>query len=315
VRRALVLALALAAAGAVPAAAQERPVFTVTAPAGVHTTTRAELEHWVRIARAAGATRAEARVQAFQVLVNNAWLTGEAAERGLTVSDEAVARAFRAQLRQSFPNRRDFRKFLRDSRQTVADILVRIRVDLLTNRIRRQVVAGAAGTVTDAAVDAYLAEHGNETIPERRDVRIVVTKRRDEAMRATRALRGGATWKSVARRYSIDEATNGSGGRLPGLARGTLERALERAIFGTRPGRIGGPVKTQFGYYVFMVSRIHPAREMSAARSRAIVRQRLVARAEERTLDRFVTDFRAKWRSRTVCAPAFVGLPECGNSA
>jgi foldase protein PrsA len=96
-----------------------------------------------------------------QVLVSYAWIEGEADELGLAVSDEAVSRSFRRQRRANFQTRRAFRRFLRDSGQTAADIRFRVRIDMLSTRIRRRVTAAGEATVTDAQVDAYHAEQGN----------------------------------------------------------------------------------------------------------------------------------------------------------
>jgi foldase protein PrsA len=254
--------------------------------------------------------------QAMQVLVSYAWIEGEADELGLAVSDEAVSRSFRRQRRANFQTRRAFRRFLRESGQTVADIRFRVRIDLLTTRIRRRVTAAGEATVTDAQVDAYHAEQGNVRIPERRDVRMVLTRSRDAAVEAKRELLDEATCRAVARRHSrpipFDVPTGGPGGIIRGLERADLDPRTRRAIFRARRGAIVGPVRTPFGQLVFRVSRVHPPRELSPALSRRIHKQTLVAQAELEALDRFVTDFHAKWTSRTVCARAYAVIDECG---
>jgi hypothetical protein len=128
-------------------------VFTVTAPTGTYTASSAELAHWAHIARrsAFGAlTRREARWQGFEQLLTFAWIDGEAAEQGLEVSAEVVHRSFLVQRRQSFPNRRAFRRYLRATGETVADIERRVRLDLLAQMIREHVIAPVAASVTDA---------------------------------------------------------------------------------------------------------------------------------------------------------------------
>ena len=126
-----------------------------------------------------------------------------------------------------------------------------------------------------------------------------------------RELLAGANWSAVTRRYSIDEASMQAGGRLPGQAKGTLERRLDRAVFRARTRRVVGPVRTQFGYYVFWVSRIHPAREHSRRWSRRYVRPVVLGQAQERALDRWVAEFQDRWRSRTICAPRYAKYEQC----
>jgi foldase protein PrsA len=315
IARAFVLALVLLVAFAAPGAAGDDVIFTVTAPTGTYTSTSAEHAHWARIARRSGATRRQARWLAFDQLVNFAWFEGEAAERGITLSAAVVHREFLAQKRQSFVRQRDFRQFLRQTGQTVADIERRVRLDLQAERIRDQLIAVAAASVTDTVVDDHIARHGHEREPERRDVRVVLTRRRDTAVEAKRELLNGRSWRSVARRYSIERPSRQHGGRLPDVARGMLERRLERAIFRAPRGRIRGPVRTRAGFWVFRVSRIEPAHFLPEAVSRRIVRQRLIRQAEQAELDRFVAAFGPRWTSRTICAEEYRASRNCSNHA
>src|SRR5918998_912247 len=64
-----------------------------------------------------------------QLLLQNLWVLGEAAERGVVVTDEQVEREFEAQKRQTFGSEREFRRFLRTSGFTVADIKFRVRLE------------------------------------------------------------------------------------------------------------------------------------------------------------------------------------------
>jgi foldase protein PrsA len=315
---ALVLASAVACVAAAAARGQEQNAFTVTGPTGVYSRTTAELAHWTRIVRRSGVIRGQERAQAMQLLVSFAWIEGEADEQGLTASREAVSRWFRRQRRANFPKRRAFRRFLRQSGQTVADIRQRIRVDKLSTRIRHRVTAAAEATVTDAVVDAYYAKRGNVRIPERRDVRMVLTRDAESAAAAKRELLAGATWRAVARRRSLAiefvAPPNRPGGIIRGLARASFDPRTARRIFRARRGTTVGPVRAPLGHLVFRVARTHPARELSPDHSRRIYRRGLVAQAQQEALDRFVADFRAKWMSRTVCAPAYAAVDDCGSA-
>ena len=231
-------------------------------------------------------------------------------ERGIVVSDAAVSGELERQMRQSFPSRGAFRRFLRESGQTIADIQFRLRMDLTSTIIREQVTSAAAATVTDAVVDAHHAKHGNIPIPERRDVRLVRTRSRGDAVAAMRALLDGTAWAAVARRYSTGAGTE-PGGRLPDITSDDIPPALAERVFHAPPRRIFGPVKTRFGYFVARVTRVHPGGEMSPARSRRIYRDSLIADAQMEAITRFVEDYRAKWKSRTVCAKRFARHPDC----
>src|SRR5918992_616729 len=111
--------------------------------------------------------------------------------------------------------------------------------------------------------------------PERRDLNVVLTKNRQRAEQAKGALDGGQSFKQVARRYSIDEASKAQGGKLPDVAEGQQEKAFNDAIFKAKRGQLEGPVKTQFGWYVFEVTRVKPATQQSLEESQETIKNLL----------------------------------------
>jgi hypothetical protein len=104
---------------------------------------RGWLRHWADIAQRTGGDRKMARLQAADLLISSRWIRNEAAELGVVVTAEEVERSFRRQRRKTFPRRRDYRRFLRESGQTRSDVLFRVRIDLQSDRLREHVTAGA----------------------------------------------------------------------------------------------------------------------------------------------------------------------------
>ena len=193
-----------------------------------------------------------------QLLVSFQWIEGEAKAKDIKVSDKEVKASFDKQKKQAFPKAADFDKFLKDSGQTEADILKRVRLDTLSNKIRDKVTKGK-DKVSDAQIAAFYNKNkARFAQPERRDLRIVLTKDKAKAEQAKKALESGQSFKSVAKKYSIDQASKAQGGKLPAVAKGQQEKALDTAIFAAEKGKLVGPVKTQFGYYVFDVTKITP---------------------------------------------------------
>jgi foldase protein PrsA len=58
----------------------------------------------------------------------------------------------------------------------------------------------------------------------------------------------------VAKKYSTDQATKNNGGLLTGLTKQQADPALAAAAFSAPANKLLGPVKGQFGYYVFEVT-------------------------------------------------------------
>ncbi len=241
------------------------------------------------------------RDQVMQLLTSFQWIEGEAKEQGIKVTDAEVKKSFDQQKKQSFPKEADYQKFLKDNGQTEADILQRVKLDLLSTKIRDKVIKGK-DKVSDAQIkDFYDKNKDRFAQPERRDLRIVLTKTQAKANQAKAALDSGQPWKTVAKKYSIDQASKAQGGKLPAQAKGTLEKALDQGVFAAKKGAITGPVKTQFGWYVFEVDKITKATQQSLEQAKDTIRQTLQSQNQQKALDKFVADFQKKWKNRTEC--------------
>jgi parvulin-like peptidyl-prolyl isomerase len=246
------------------------------------------------------------RDQVMQLLTSFQWIEGEAKEQGIKVSDAEVNKSFEEQKKQSFPKDADYKKFLKDYNQTEADIKQRVKLDLLSNKIRDKIIKGK-DKVSDAQIqDFYTKNKDRFSQPERRDLRIVLTKGEAKANAAKAALANGDSWKVVAKKYSIDEASKAQGGKLPAQAKGTLEKSLDQAVFKAKKGQVTGPVKTQFGFYVFEVEKIQAASQQTLEQAKETIRQTLQSQNQQKALDKFVTDFQKKWKERTTCQKGFV---------
>jgi foldase protein PrsA len=246
------------------------------------------------------------RDQVMQLLTSFQWIEGEAEEQGIKVSAAEVRKSFEEQKKQSFPKDADYKKFLKDYNQTEADILQRVKLDLLSNKIRDKIIKGK-DKVSDAQIqDFYSKNKERFAQPERRDLRIVLTKTEAKANEAKAALQSGDSWKTVAKKYSIDEASKAQGGKLPAQAKGTLEKSLDQAVFKAKKGQITGPVKTQFGYYVFEVEKVQKATQQTLEQAKETIRQTLQSQNQQKALDKFVSEFQKKWKDRTECRDGYV---------
>jgi foldase protein PrsA len=246
------------------------------------------------------------RDQVMQLLTRFEWIDGEAEERGIKITDAEVKKSFDEQKKQAFPKDADYQKFLKQNGQSEDDILERVRLDLLSNKIRDQIIKGK-DKVSDAQIkDFYDKNKDRFAQPERRDLRVVLTKTEAKAKEAKAALDSGESWKDVTKQYSIDEASKAQGGKQPAQAKGTLERSLDEAVFSADKGKITGPVKTQFGWYVFEVEGVTKASQQTLEQAKETIRQTLQSQNQQKALDDFLKDFEKKWKERTECRDGFV---------
>jgi foldase protein PrsA len=253
------------------------------------------------------------RDQVLGLLISFQWIEREAEDQGIKVTDAEVKKSFDEQKKQSFPKTADYEKFLKDSGQTNEDVLQRVRLDTLSQKIRDKVTKGKDNVTDQQIQDYYDKNKAQFAQPERRDLSIVLTKTEAKAKEAKSALDSGESFKSVAKQYSIDDASKAQGGKLPAVAKGQQEKAFDDAIFKAKKGKISGPVKTQFGWYVFRVDKVSKASQQTLEQAKTTIKQVLASQNQQKALDEFVKDFRKKWKGKTECREDYV-TQDCKNA-
>lgn len=251
--------------------------------------------------------------QVMQFLVQSQWLLQEAAARKLSVKPAAVQKQLDDQVKQSFPKAADYQTFLKSSGMSVHDLLFRVKVQLLTDQVRQKIVAGK-DKVSDAAIQTYFTKNqARFSQPERRDLLVVLTKTEDKANQAKSAIQSGTSWTTVAKKFSIDQASKAQGGKLPGVAKGQQEKSFDTAIFGAKKGELIGPIKTQFGFYVFKVTAITKASQQTVAQAHDTILNIIRSSQEQDTLNKFVAQYTKDYTKKTNCAKAYI-IASCKNA-
>jgi foldase protein PrsA len=251
--------------------------------------------------------------EVMQFLIQAEWVTQEADNQGVEVSDAAVRKSFEDQKKQAFPNEKAYQEFIKTSGMSEEDILFRVKLNQLQEKLTQKITEDAS-KVSDEDIEEYYEKNKERFAqPERRDLRVVLTKTEQKAEQARRALADGQPWSRVVKEYSIDEASKAQAGVLPAVARGQQDKALDDAVFEAKKGELEGPVKTQFGWYVFEVEKITPASQQSLEDSKETIRNLLRSERQQKTLDDWIKDFREEYKSETDCADDY-RVAECDNA-
>jgi hypothetical protein len=124
------------------------------------------------------------RDSTLRFLLNGVWVRQEAVARDIRVTPQAVRGRFERQKREAFPTERAFRRFLRSSGLTRGDLLTRVELDMLQQRLTRAVTAGVP-EVTRQEVERYYARHQRRyrdlsPAAARRSIRALLTSRRQQ---------------------------------------------------------------------------------------------------------------------------------------
>ncbi len=239
-------------------------------------------------------------------LISSQWVIGEASSLNVKLSDAEVKKEFTKIKSTQFPKASEFEKFLASSGQSVSDLLLRVKLNMLSQKIQKQIVK-AKSKPTQAQIEKYYNENKSKYgTPEKRNVRIVLTKTEAAASSAKKEIESGKSFASVAKKDSIDPVSKADGGLLKEVVKGEEEKALDTAIFSASKGVLGGPVKTPFGYYVYEVLSVSAGSQEPLSKVQATIKQTLIATGQQTALSKFVKEFKKKWQGKTECRSGYV---------
>ena len=248
------------------------------------------------------------KAQVLDFLIKAYWYQADAAKLGVKVSDATVQSQFNAAKKSQFgSNASGFNTFLSQTGQTVDDVLFRFRV----NAILQKLIAKHSTTVTQAEIQSYYNKHLSQFGTQAtRNMKIVLASSAANAAAAKKALSSGQSWATVVKKYSTDPTTKKTGGVLNGVTKQQEETALADASFSAPVNVLMGPVKGQFGYYVFQVTKITPSTQQTLAQATSLIKQQLSSQSQ--TSAQTAVDNKAKkdWLSQTTCVAAYA-MADC----
>jgi foldase protein PrsA len=242
-------------------------------------------------------------------LIREYWYQAYAASKKVKVTDAEVNQVFTTAKKQQFPSEAQFQAYLKQSGQTLQDVLYNIRV----NQILRKLVAQAAPKATVAQATAYYNSHLSQFgQPATRNLRIVLTKTQAQAQTALNALQHGGNWNAVVKQYSIDTTTKNSGGVITGAQKGRDEAALDAAAFSAPKNKLVGPVKGQFGYYIVQVTDIKAGSQQSLAQVLPQLQTFLTQQGQNGAKTKIDAAILKKYQPQTKCRSEFL-MKDCAG--
>ncbi len=260
----------------------------------------------------------ELKEAALGELLDTIWIQGEAEELGISVTPKQIAAELAQIKKTNFKTEAEYQAFLKTSRFTKADVLARVKLQLLSTQIQ-EAITKLAPPATESEISDYYdtAKDTQYTTAESRDVRVAVNKDKAQIEAAKAALEkddSPASWKKVAEKYSEDPTTKAKGGLQPALTEELLasQEELKEAIFGNPTGVIVGPVDVQGKFFVIEVEKLNPAKVKSLAEVSAEIKSQLTQQVAQKVFSEFVAEYQSKWTSRTFCSSGFE-IERCSN--
>lgn len=240
--------------------------------------------------------KAEARTELVNELISELLLKDRADRLGISVTEAELKEAV-GRLKQQYGIQTDeqFEASLRASGLTRADMEVRLRDTLITNKVFGRELRSREQLTDSELRERYNREKENYRLPERAHLReIVVLKPEsgssDEARTkanevAEAARKPGTNFATLASTMS-ESGTRDKGGDLGEVAKGDLIAELDRAVFNAPAGSIIGPIETKSAWHIVRVEQRLPS-EVPAFES---LKDRLRQDASE---DAFQRDYKA----------------------
>ena len=250
--------------------------------------------------------------------IHTLWLQGEARERGISLSPEAVLREF-DQAKKSFKSNAEFESYRQKAHLSIAQMLDEVKINKIGDALFALIKA-KQHPASPADVAAYYASHRKDfLIPEGRDVRIVRTTTKAGAESAMRELRSGKSFAQVASHLTqIGQPIGAAKGEVKDLKPGVYEeKSLNDPIFTAKLHRLYGPLdiiaahktiapETNSGYFIFEVTATVPARQTPLSAVKATLAAKLTEKQKYQVLGGFIAAFRRKWTARTDCQAGYV---------
>jgi foldase protein PrsA len=245
--------------------------------------------------------------QVLDYLITAYWYQAEAAKMGIKVTDAEVQKVFTTAKNAQYPTAAGYNKFLSQTGQTTQDVLFQFR----RNEILRKLIAKHPTTVTPAQIQAYYNSHLSQFgTQETRNMKIVLAKSEADANAAKKALQSGQSWATVVKKYSTDPTTKSTGGVLNGVTKQQADAALASAAFSAPVNKLMGPVKGQFGDYVFEVTKIKPSTQQSLAAATPLIKQQLTSTAQTSAQTAVLNKAKSDWLSQTTCRAGYA-MADC----
>ena len=245
--------------------------------------------------------------QTLTELIRRQWVFGGAAEVHASVSNGDVQDHFEKFRREQFPTDAQYRGFLQSSGRTTSDLKLELKGDLVSEAIR-SAIKTRAERISQTQIANYYDRHKRHfAVPERRELEIIRTGSKQQALRAKQEIAGGRSFAALSKAYTHLQPVFSKDGLVSHLGPGEYtEKPLNNAIFTAKTGVLEGPVRITLGYYVFRVKRIMSGYQRPFSRVEHSIEQTLPRQRAQRALAAFVKHWRLKWKAITHCRPGYI---------
>ncbi|MDP2806646.1 MAG: peptidylprolyl isomerase, partial [bacterium] len=125
---------------------------------------------------------------------------------------------------------------------------------------------------TDKEIKDYYKRMGTEV-----KARHILVKTDSLAKAIYKSLKDGADFEETAKQKSQDPGSAPRGGDLGWFGWGRMVQAFQKAVFDLKPGQLGKPVQTPFGFHIIRMDSTRPAEIKPFDQMKDMIKQQLTA--------------------------------------
>ena len=251
--------------------------------------------------------------QAVQYLVQNAEYEQKAAALGVKVTAADIDKRLKQIKKQYFGgSEKRYRAALKKQGLTDKQVQESIRVQLVQEALSKRLTKSI--TVTDDEARAYYLQHPQTyTMPESRNVRHILVKKKALADSIYKQLCGSASpctkakadFAALAKKYSTDPGSKNQGGKYTAV-RGQSVPEFDKVAFELKTGEISKPVHTQYGWHVIQaISNVHPRKTTPFNQVKAAIKSQLLSQKQSAAVAKFRTDLAKEYAGKVKYAKGY----------
>jgi parvulin-like peptidyl-prolyl isomerase len=173
-----------------------------------------------------------------------------------------------------------------------------VRASVVQNKLYNKVTSDVS--VTDKDIDAYYKKNKQQyVLPESRDVRHILVKKKALADQLYEQLKNGADFAALAKKYSEDPGSKSTGGKLT-VSKGRQVPEFDKAAFSLDTKELSKPIKTQYGWHIIQaLTPIKKASTTPLSEVRAQIRQQLLQQNKQEAMKKWVDDTSKDFEKKT----------------
>jgi foldase protein PrsA len=233
--------------------------------------------------------------RAVAYLVEEAELQQKAATLGITVKPKDVDTRLKELKQQYFQgNQKEYEKQLKAQGLTEPQLRQDLFAQILSEKIYTKVTSKVK--VTNADVQTYYNEHKSSyTTQASRDVRHILVSNKKLADQLEQQLKGGASFATLAKKYSKDTSSARNGGKLT-INKGQTVPPFDKVAFALATGATSPPVHTQYGWHIIQaLSAVRPEKQTPLSSVKDQIQQQLLTTKKQTAMSKWVDNVKKEY--------------------